>query len=547
MLKRLGGENHDVTVRGEQRMTMDDTPSPVSGKTAVIRISRGATAMATDAALGAVHQIIMDQRTGELQAIVIATNDQRRLEIPAAHVVRATGSTVYLDVSQSQLQEHPELARPYNPDQYVPVRENPFLAPSEARRGATFSERPVVTTIEHDAVGVVVPQPSTRTADMIASMTRPETETYISQPQPQPPTATPAPAATDAQVSGNTEADTSHPGVSPLPPSALTPTAPLVERHEIDDQAASIADEATMPTHSGPFPPSSLTRTAPLIEHLDVARSDETPESLDASSDAPLEPVVDASPVSASALTDDSPAAQAVPIITPGRSDGAPLASPSASSETLTDGPDNAAHVLEFKTGISAEAAKEDATMEGSPPPVDPVHTGAMSDTVHNDEQNVSDQFSASQQTFTRATPPEELPRAWAWQNSAYSAPDESGSRLSWVPAVALGTVIVGVAAWSAYRTIRRGRRKAREAAQNARISAETLRSSMLDSVRDAGRSAVEVAQSMRAGAQEIAANPRDTAADALSNLSDIPARYRWFRRGMRVGMRASQLRRRKQ
>lgn len=185
--------------------------------------------------------------------------------------------------------------------------------------------------------------------------------------------------------------------------------------------------------------------------------------------------------------------------------------------------------------------------MEGSPPPIDPIHTGALSDTIHDDEQKVSESLGASQQASTRATPPEVSPRAWAWQNSAYSAPDESSSRLSWVPAVALGTVIVGVAAWSAYRTIRRGRRKAAQATQNARISAESLRLSMLDSVRDAGRSAVGAAQSMRASAQELAAKPRDSAADALSNFSDIPARYRWFRRGMRVGMRASRLRRKPQ
>jgi hypothetical protein len=63
--------------------------------------------------------------------------------------------------------------------------------------------------------------------------------------------------------------------------------------------------------------------------------------------------------------------------------------------------------------------------------------------------------------------------------------------------------------------------------------------------VRGAGKSAVDLAQTMRASAQEIAANPRDTANDAFSNLSEFPVRYRWFRRGMRVGAQAERLRRR--
>jgi hypothetical protein len=522
-------------------MTMDETSPAARGTTAVIRISRGATAMATDGALGTVHQIIMDQRTGELQALVIATSDERRLEVPATHVVRATGGTVHLDVSKAQLQEHPELAPPYNPNQYVPVRENPFLAPSEASRGARYSERPVVTNIEHDAVGVVVPQESTRTADMIASITKPETETYIPPQQPQ--TDTTAASPTDGQAGAVVGADMSPEAGSTPPSSLLTPTAPLIERQESDEQAATVADETTAQPQSGPYPPSSLTPTAPLIEHLDEDPAEETSAPSGRASDVTAETGAGELPAAASGSEDDFLTAFAVPVVTSGTSDVVPPTALSAGAG-LTDGPDHASNEVEIQSEKSAETMKEDATMEGSPPPIDPVHTGALSDTIHDDDQHVSEALGASQQASTRATPPEESPRAWAWQNSAYSAPDESGSRLSWVPAVALGTVIVGVAAWSAYRTIRRGRRKAAEAAQNARISAESLRSSMLDSVRDAGRSAVGVAQSVRASAQEIAANPRDSAANALSNLSDIPARYRWFRRGMRAGMRASRLRR---
>mgnify|MGYP001556998888 CR=1 FL=1 len=50
------------------------------------------------------------------------------------------------------------------------------------------------------------------------------------------------------------------------------------------------------------------------------------------------------------------------------------------------------------------------------------------------------------------------------------------------------------------------------------------------------GGTAVTLAQTMRATAKEAAANPRDTATDAFSNLSYVQARYRGFRRGIRVG-----------
>ncbi|HEU5349646.1 MAG TPA: PRC-barrel domain-containing protein, partial [Ktedonobacterales bacterium] len=122
-----------------------EEPVPTTrGQTILMHLRRGATVMTTDGALGTLHQIIMDEHTGELQALVISTGGVEYLEVPATHVLRATDSDVYLDVSQTDLRLHPELVKPYNPDQYTPVRENPLLAPSEASRGAQFRERPVV-------------------------------------------------------------------------------------------------------------------------------------------------------------------------------------------------------------------------------------------------------------------------------------------------------------------------------------------------------------------------------------------------------------------
>jgi hypothetical protein len=87
--------------------------------------------------------------------------------------------------------------------------------------------------------------------------------------------------------------------------------------------------------------------------------------------------------------------------------------------------------------------------------------------------------------------------------------------------------LIVGIAAWTVSRSIRRGRKRAAKAA----------RASVRGSVSDARKSAVTLAQTMRASAKEVAARQRDSATDAFSNLSDdVQARYRWFRRGIRVG-----------
>jgi FlaA1/EpsC-like NDP-sugar epimerase len=120
------------------------------------------------------------------------------------------------------------------------------------------------------------------------------------------------------------------------------------------------------------------------------------------------------------------------------------------------------------------------------------------------------------------------------------SSSEMYGSRMTWIPAVALGALIVGLATWSTLRAIRRGRRKAAKAARNARMSVR-------ESVIGAGRSAADMAQAMRSNAkanvQQMVASPQLMASDAISNFADIPARYRWFRRGMRVGSRVERLR----
>ena len=170
--------------------------------------------------------------------------------------------------------------------------------------------------------------------------------------------------------------------------------------------------------------------------------------------------------------------------------------------------------------------------MEGSVSPTNPAQPGVTSETIH-DENQIAEVLDESQHAYTRTAihpaPPEMTQRQPSASPSARTPPPTEGGRLSWLPGVALATLIVGLAAWTVSRSIRRGRKRAAKAARAARASVRS-------SVSDARKSAVTLAQTMRASAKEVAANPRDTATDAFSNLADVQARYRWFRRGIRVG-----------
>ena len=144
----------------------------------------------------------------------------------------------------------------------------------------------------------------------------------------------------------------------------------------------------------------------------------------------------------------------------------------------------------------------------------------------------VSSALNESERARTGST----MNRRWGRQGLTSSASQMYGSRMTWIPAAALGALIVGIGVWSTIRAIRRGRRKAVKAARNARVSVR-------ESVRGAGRSAADMAQTVRTNAQQLVASPQLMASDAISNFSDIPARYRWFRRGMRVGSRVERMR----
>ncbi len=174
--------------------------------------------------------------------------------------------------------------------------------------------------------------------------------------------------------------------------------------------------------------------------------------------------------------------------------------------------------------------------MEGSVSPTNPAQPGVTSETIH-DENQVAEVLDESQHAYTRtATHPAspEMSQRPRWDatspTTSASPPPTQGGRLSWLPGVALAALFVALAAWTVSRSIRRGRKRAAKAAKAARASVR-------NSVSDARKSAATLAQTMRASAKEAAARQRDTATDTFSNLStDVQARYRWFRRGMRVG-----------
>lgn len=239
--------------------------------------------------------------------------------------------------------------------------------------------------------------------------------------------------------------------------------------------------------------------------------------------------------------TDEAFSVRIVPVITPAVS--TELLSMSTADEGVDIALAGASSGLESATNHAraespSQAEEEATTVEGSVSPTSSAQPGVTSETIH-DENQIAEVLDESQHAYTRSVPhptsPEMSQRTSASKRQGAIAPVQAspppteGGRLSWLPGVALAALIVGLAAWTVSRSIRRGRKRAAKAARAARASVRS-------SVSDARKSAVTLAQTMRASAKEVAANPRDTATDAFSNLADVQARYRWFRRGIRVG-----------
>ena len=234
--------------------------------------------------------------------------------------------------------------------------------------------------------------------------------------------------------------------------------------------------------------------------------------------------------------TDDEYPARIVPVIIPVSLGG------TAADEGMDVALAGASSGLESATNYArvespAQTEEEATTMEGSVSPTSSAQPGVTSETIH-DENEIAEVLDESQHAYTHAAPHPEAPemsqRQPGYSPVTRTPPPTEGGRLSWLPGVALAALIVGLAAWTVSRSIRRGRKRAAKAAKAARASVRS-------SVSDARKSAATLAQTMQSSAKDVAARQRDTATDAISNLSaDVQARYRWFRRGMRVGAQAA-------
>lgn len=143
-------------------MAVQNTPSEGDVNVVQFRIERGAEAMATDGRIGIVEQIVVDRASGQLLSLVIRGDETNtEFEMPAGHVLRATGDHVYLNVSRGELMNHPEMTKPYDPEQYVPVYQGDAVPTDIASQVAAEQEKPVITDVEENAAELVAPETTT--------------------------------------------------------------------------------------------------------------------------------------------------------------------------------------------------------------------------------------------------------------------------------------------------------------------------------------------------------------------------------------------------
>ncbi len=141
-----------------------DTSSSGEAAAARVRIRRGARAVGRDGDLGSVQQIVVDQETGELRGIVVQrASDGAEFELPVDLLTRATSREVRVNLAAADLGQRPDVAHPYNPDQYVPVQPGDTAPRVQATRTARDTDHPVVTSVGQDAADLIAP-PNARSA-----------------------------------------------------------------------------------------------------------------------------------------------------------------------------------------------------------------------------------------------------------------------------------------------------------------------------------------------------------------------------------------------
>lgn len=141
-------------------MTSSDTSNPIERHLVQFRIQRGAAVLGTDGTLGTVEQIVVDNETGQLRALVVQGNERAGMfELAASHVRRALENQVEVDIGRADLVLRPHLVQPYDATRYGPHTGGQSLAPSAAGEAAQASEQPIVTGVEANAAELVTLDP----------------------------------------------------------------------------------------------------------------------------------------------------------------------------------------------------------------------------------------------------------------------------------------------------------------------------------------------------------------------------------------------------
>jgi hypothetical protein len=467
-----------------------------------VHIERGAVAMGTDGPLGTIEQIVMDGNTGELRALVIGGGQSGTSEvaIAASHVVPGAtdGHQVNLDIGMADIRAHPELALPYDPKQYVPVHEDLVLPSSEARSAATFSERPVVTEIRGNAAEVMLPGPSsTRLA---------QEESFADD--------------LDASTDDDLDAATTETALTPdeQPTIVLRAQRSLTAREqELDTSAPAVdVEPAIAPDEvAATAAVSSIQADSPAVAGQ-VA--DETPADMTTAAPSPDLGTSSAEPEVGDADEDVWTAEASTPDSGEERHEENSFVSEQQFSEVLE---------------VDVPADGEAIVAEGG---------AFMSDVESSEMRN----FRPMGNSVWVAVPPAEESVPWQqpdyrWRSYNFDLGRRSGNR-----GVVMGAVLGLIAAMGTLLLVRRASKRR---ASRLRVKTTTAGQTARELARTAQRQAVAAKEAVPAALESAA----DTARRMRRTVSDLPGRWRWFRRGVRVGtavavpLAQAQLSRRKQ
>jgi sporulation protein YlmC with PRC-barrel domain len=153
-------------------MAMQEISDATPANVVQLRIVRGARALGSDGQIGTVQQIVVDQQTGELRAVVVRReSDSAEFELPVDLVQGAIGDEVRFTLARADLETRPELAQPYDPDQYMPLDQGSTAPRTAATRTAWDTEHPVVTSVEENAAELVAPARVAKAADTAGERT----------------------------------------------------------------------------------------------------------------------------------------------------------------------------------------------------------------------------------------------------------------------------------------------------------------------------------------------------------------------------------------